>query len=1375
MTEDAEQDQRTSLRRNYSQRTLKVLFALSGNQCAHPECTNSLIEPATEESDALVTAHICHIYAISTVGPRGKPGLTQQELNAPENLILLCRNHHAVADGQHESYPADLLKGWKRNHEAEIQHRLSASLESVEPDVLSHPYFPVALVDQKIEEEIEKLRKSRFFQEFETNRSSLALGGRLAERELSGGSNEIRSRGLAWCARLLSRSDDLDKAEEFLEFAKTLGDSSEIQVAAAFVLSQQGDKAAALQVIAGIDSGASRSAGLMIVAHHGGAEGALQWMIDASYAAEDLDSDGKSILLNYQFQLGRWDDAALTVATFSDTDFEETPILHHLTALTKLVATVPPDFRTVVLTQVPFEAADFRLASDAVAMDARRAAHRHFLDGVESAKQLACPRAARINDEYALWLELRDPAQREHGKNRLEDKLRDPDSALGLVHYALQFGIKLDLDAVERDIERNIAINGGMTMEAAIARFALAFTKPTSEEAANYIARHQNQLAVHIDPKLMQFRQIEMLSRAGLIERANAILDQLIEEGISADQESSLRRIISEAHGNDSVESRKAQYETTGALGDLINLVAELEEHQHWDDLCELGRQLFDETRSLGDAERLVHAFNSTHRSEALVEFLNTNSDLMAQSKHLQMAYAWGLYNEGALLESNVALAELSEDSGTPNYRALQVNLGIAMGDWAALSACIESEYQSRHDRSAHDLMGVAQLALHLGSPHAKDLVFEAAAKATNDAALLASAYFVATSAGWEGDPQVLQWLERAAELSGDDGPLQRMSLKDILERKPEWDRRESETWRLLAQGQIPIFMAAQSLNRTLIDLTTFPALANLLETDPRRRSAIPAYSGKRVPQKFDRDGKTVALDATALLTLSFLNILDESLDAFERVYIPHSTLAWLFEERQKAAFHQPSRIANARRVRDMLATDVLEKFMPSTVANSDLSAQVGDELAAMIAEAEMVREGDDTQHIVVRSAPVHRLSSLMEEEADLSAHASILSSCLAVVAKLRQKAQITADEEKRARAYLKLHERPWPNQPEITDGATLYLDDVAITYLLHLGLLGKLKDAGLRAVASPREVSEADALIAYERSSDEVKDIIERIRASLNSRIKTGHVRISGRRKFDDGEGNSIPEHPTLGIIGLAPHCDAAIVDDRLINQHANIDCSGTLAPIMSTLDLLDALASAAVISNDDRLEYRTRLRRAGYFFVPINEEELERCLRGSDVVDGNVVETAELKAIRESLLRVRMSDWLQLPNEAPWLDATLKAVISVLRNLWGDDADIDKVTARSNWLADQIDARGWAHSIVPENADNFVRIGRGAHIILLLMPPSSIQQAMVDAYWNWVEERILAPIAEQFAELYNWLVERHRKQVCKMAETELSEGDGS
>jgi hypothetical protein len=207
--------------------------------------------------------------------------------------------------------------------------------------------------------------------------------------------------------------------------------------------------------------------------------------------------------------------------------------------------------------------------------------------------------------------------------------------------------------------------------------------------------------------------------------------------------------------------------------------------------------------------------------------------------------------------------------------------------------------------------------------------------------------------------------------------------------------------------------------------------------------------------------------------------------------------------------------------------------------------------------------------------------------------------------------------------------------------------------------------------------------------------------------------------------------------------------------------------------LDLIDALASAGAISIDDRLEHRTRLRRAGYFFVPISADELAQHLNATTVVDEQVIETAELKTIRENILRVRMSDWLQLPKEAPWLDSTLRVFIRVLISLWKDGADLAGVTARSNWIVAQLDVRGWAHSFGPENGDNIVRTGRGVYILMLLTPPFDVPQEVQDAYWRWVEDRILAPIQEQFPELYARIVEWRRRRIAEMAEMELPEGE--
>ena len=208
------------------------------------------------------------------------------------------------------------------------------------------------------------------------------------------------------------------------------------------------------------------------------------------------------------------------------------------------------------------------------------------------------------------------------------------------------------------------------------------------------------------------------------------------------------------------------------------------------------------------------------------------------------------------------------------------------------------------------------------------------------------------------------------------------------------------------------------------------PAWVNPSESDPRRRGIIPAYSGQRQPLSLDTS-RQIGMDATALLTLSFLNLLDEALDAFDIVHIPHSTLHWLLEEKQRIAFHQPSRIRDAHQIRNLLATDKLEKFSPSTVSDNNLSQQIGEELALFIAEAERGELEDDSKHIVVQPSPVYRVGSLMKEEADLTAHATVLSSCQSIVDKLWHKGQITESEAQEARAYLQLHEKPWPNQPK--------------------------------------------------------------------------------------------------------------------------------------------------------------------------------------------------------------------------------------------------------------------------------------------------------------------------------------------------------
>lgn len=106
--------------RNYTQKTLKRLYGLSGNQCAAPDCKRLLI--ARDEKS--IISKICHIEAASGEGPRYNRSMTDKERAHFDNLILLCDECHTIIDNKENEtkYSVTLLKEWKKNHESKFLH-----------------------------------------------------------------------------------------------------------------------------------------------------------------------------------------------------------------------------------------------------------------------------------------------------------------------------------------------------------------------------------------------------------------------------------------------------------------------------------------------------------------------------------------------------------------------------------------------------------------------------------------------------------------------------------------------------------------------------------------------------------------------------------------------------------------------------------------------------------------------------------------------------------------------------------------------------------------------------------------------------------------------------------------------------------------------------------------------------------------------------------------------------------------------------------------------------------------------------------------------------------------------------------------------------
>jgi hypothetical protein len=95
-----------------SQRTVKRLFAVSGNRCAFPNCRTGIVNQET------ILGEICHIKSARPNGPRYDALQSADERHGYDNLILLCANHHTVIDDDEEAYTVERLAKMKREHEA---------------------------------------------------------------------------------------------------------------------------------------------------------------------------------------------------------------------------------------------------------------------------------------------------------------------------------------------------------------------------------------------------------------------------------------------------------------------------------------------------------------------------------------------------------------------------------------------------------------------------------------------------------------------------------------------------------------------------------------------------------------------------------------------------------------------------------------------------------------------------------------------------------------------------------------------------------------------------------------------------------------------------------------------------------------------------------------------------------------------------------------------------------------------------------------------------------------------------------------------------------------------------------------------------------
>ena len=240
------------------------------------------------------------------------------------------------------------------------------------------------------------------------------------------------------------------------------------------------------------------------------------------------------------------------------------------------------------------------MASDEAALSARRKATSLFWKALDFVQSMGVAATwTNSASDYALWLKLRDSRDHNQGLDELRSSMRDPTQSLRRLNLAIKFGIKLDLAAIEKEIDQRTALSGKGTADEAFARLPCHSAQSSAREAAEYIAKHRDQLYEHLLESVIQSFEIELLARAGQIGAANDMLAKASAEGLGVREQQNLCRIIAECETADPTSERRRSFEQSGDLRDLVNLANFLEEQGSWRELYPFAEQLFSRTRSL--------------------------------------------------------------------------------------------------------------------------------------------------------------------------------------------------------------------------------------------------------------------------------------------------------------------------------------------------------------------------------------------------------------------------------------------------------------------------------------------------------------------------------------------------------------------------------------------------------------------------------------------------------------------------------------------------------------------------------------------------------------------------------------------------------
>lgn len=1152
----------------------------------------------------------------------------------------------------------------------ELTKRLAASGETT-------ARLPAIYAERELAQSLRRVLRRRNFAGTDIKAELSTLAERAVDGDLSLATDPTRAEVCDRAARVNATTASLEVAQHYRNQAAAIDPKRDLLIVDACLEEAAGDPDGAVRLLRSRLDVDTRSALLTSLWRQNGALAALAWANSAGYGSPDFNSAGAVSLIVMKVDTAQYDDAFLQVERIPANYFDESPILYLIRAQLATSAALPADQKAEVFHGLPLDPRRLQIAAGEASQTKIRRARQDLQSLLALLTELELDRYRSFLSEFELWLRLEDKKTQDEALAQLSAEIADPAKTLQRVRLALAYHTPFNREALKRHLASQKSL-GGWTSDERFAAFLITFHSSSLEDQCIFFEEHHDDLfsQTEISTVALASIEVEVFARAGRFKEARHHISLHAGSALTADQAKDLERMVSLVEAGNEVEGLRQRYDETQSVTDLRILVAALHNRRDAVGLAQYAPILARHSRAVEDFDVAIRALFTTEQHAELLALAEDIPAAFASDQDYAALRGWTLYKIGRVKEARDVAAMLLEKRHVSSDRELAINTAIETGDWGRLQAILSREATRLGKLSPPELVRLARLALEAGSPYVDQFRDAALAKAPDDPDINLSAYILETERGTHREEQVFKWFEKAVAKSGPDGPVRAVSLRELSEQMPPWNERIQQVGAQARQAEMPLFVAAKATRRQLVDLTLGQALRNSASTSPSLRYPVFAFSGARSVRKVDI-GKAVAFDITALITLQYLGLLEMALALFKRCIIAPATLGMLFLDRQFLKVQQPSEVAKAKRIHDLLAdhADILRPSVPAA-GTSD----VGSELSELIAAAR------SNGGLVIRSAPVAKVGSLLDETVDMSPHMSVLTDTRSVLRFLSEQGRIDAANQTSAESYLERVDQGWSNAQSISADTTVYLDDLTVTYLDHTRLLEPLARSVGAIIVSENVDRRARDVLRQGQHAETLLGLVEAIRGIVAVGVENGSIQFSRRHREDnsteDKAGSLLDTAPTLDLLSDLKSIDVVIADDRSLNKVPHwTDSSGNNANTSNTLDVLYTLQSEGEIDDAQYWRARHQLRLAGYYAIPLDAAEVLHHLSRTPTASGTVRQTPELGAIVESLALPLMRSCFQ-PSEVVWLNGIRLAVHSSLRELWRALARPDAVKAQADWL---------------------------------------------------------------------------------------------